>query len=102
MKFLSFARVIAFTMFLTAAGILNVSAQTNANSGNANYTAPARTVERTTTVRDNDTNWGWLGLLGLAGLAGLIPKKRAVEVHDNRTVRDDTTTNRTTDRNTNM
>jgi MYXO-CTERM domain-containing protein len=99
MKFLSFARVIAFTMFLTAAAVLNVSAQTNTNSSNGNYsTTPTRTVERTTTVRDNDTDWGWLGLLGLAGLAGLIPKKRAVEVHDNRTVRDD----RTTDRNTNM
>lgn len=98
MKFFSFARVIAFTMFLTAAAILNVSAQTNTNSTNGNYTTtPARTVERVVT-HDNDTNWGWLGLLGLAGLAGLIPKKRAVEVHDNRTVRED----RTTDKNTNM
>jgi hypothetical protein len=96
MKFLSFARVIAFTMLLTGAAVLNVSAQTNTNSSNGNSATPTRTVERTTTVRDNDTDWGWLGILGLAGLAGLIPKKRAVEVHDNRTVRDDRTTDRTT------
>ncbi|MEK3779801.1 WGxxGxxG family protein [Paenibacillus sp. FSL R5-0810] len=31
----------------------------NTNSYNANAT------------RDNDTDWGWLGLIGLAGLAGL-------------------------------
>jgi MYXO-CTERM domain-containing protein len=110
MKFLSFAKVFAFTIFLTAAAVLNAPAQ--ANSGNNNSfndntrPTPARTVERTTTVRENDTDWGWLGLLGLAGLAGLIPKKRHVEVHDNRTVRDDrttgTTTDTTTNRNTNV
>jgi MYXO-CTERM domain-containing protein len=53
-------------------------AQSNANGGGDR--------DRNTTARndrDDDTNWGWLGLLGLAGLAGLIPKKRpAVVVHD--------------------
>ncbi len=114
MKFLSFAKVFAFAVFLTAATVLNAPAQANSgnnNSGNDNTrAATTRTVERTTTVREDDTDWGWLGLLGLAGLAGLIPKKRAVEVHDNRTVREDrttgtttgTTTDTTTNRNTNL
>jgi hypothetical protein len=31
--------------------------------------------------RDNDSNWGWIGLLGLIGLAGLA-KKRDVTVRD--------------------
>ncbi len=115
MKFLNFAKVIAFTIFLTAAAVLNAPAQANngntySNNNDNTRATTTRTVERTTTVRENDTDWGWLGLLGLAGLAGLIPKKRAVEVHDNRTVREDrttgtttgTTTDTTTNRNTNL
>jgi hypothetical protein len=40
-----------------------VHAQTNPSTGTTNST--------TTTNRDDNTNWGWLGLLGLAGLIGL-------------------------------
>lgn len=36
--------------------------------------------------RDNDTDWGWLGLLGLIGLAGLTGRKR--HDHTNTTYRD--------------
>ncbi|MEG3439642.1 WGxxGxxG family protein [Pannus brasiliensis CCIBt3594] len=36
----------------------------------------ARTDVNTTTYRDNDFDWGWLGLIGLAGLAGLAGRKR--------------------------
>ena len=50
-----------------------------------------RTVER-----DNDTDWGWLGLLGLLGLAGLMPKKHT---HDRDRVVD--TADRTTKDNRN-
>jgi hypothetical protein len=45
--------------------------------------------------RDNDTDWGWLGLFGLLGLAGLLPKKRQVEVQQFKDTRNDETTNRT-------
>ena len=39
--------------------------------------------------RDEDRDWGWLGLLGLAGLLGLMPRKRVpVVVNETRTVRD--------------
>lgn len=92
MKFLSFARVIVFTIILTATAVLNAPAQINGSNGNT-VTTSTRMPER---VQDNDTDWGWLGLLGLLGLAGLVPKKRAVEVQDNRTVREDRTTDRTT------
>jgi MYXO-CTERM domain-containing protein len=38
-------------------------------------------------ARDNDTDWGWVGLLGLAGLLGLKRKERDVSVRTaNRTV----------------
>jgi MYXO-CTERM domain-containing protein len=57
-----------------------VSAQNNNNSERAN-TNTARVADR-----DDDTDWGWLGLLGLAGLAGLIPKKRAAVVVQDRDV----------------
>ena len=37
--------------------------------------------------RDNDHDWGWLGLLGLGGLLGLMPRKRVPVVHESRDVR---------------
>lgn len=43
---------------------VSVSAQ-NANTGAAGQT-----------TRDDDTDYGWIGLLGLAGLAGLLGRKR--------------------------
>lgn len=58
---------------------MSVSAQTNSNSNynsSANINAqPTRVVER-----DDDTDFGWLGLLGLAGLAGLLKKPKQVVV----------------------
>jgi len=77
-------RVSAFVLGLAVITVLPTSAQTNANS-NVTRTDTNRVVER-----DNDFDWGWLGLLGLLGLTGLIPKKRAVEVREHQ----DTTTNR--------
>ena len=59
------------------ASAMSAYAQTNTNTAATSANTP-RTVVR----EDDDTDWGWIGLLGLAGLAGLIPRKRAVEVHD--------------------
>jgi len=50
------------------------------NNNNAVGTTNANTTR--VVDRDDDTDWGWLGLLGLAGLVGLIPKKRDVVVRD--------------------
>jgi len=69
-----------FVLGLAVVAVFPVAAQ----PGNANSTNRVETTTRTV-ERDNDTDWGWLGLLGLAGLAGLMPKKRHVEVRDNRT-----------------
>ena len=43
--------------------------------------ASAPTAPVTTADRDNDFDWGWLGLLGLIGLAGLMRRDRAHPVH---------------------
>lgn len=59
----------------------------NTNNRNDNTTTTTtRVVER-----DDDTDWGWVGLLGLLGLAGLLPKKRQVEVQQFRDSRTDQT-----------
>lgn len=52
------------------------SAQTNTapNNTTTTDTAPRQGVDNT--YRDNDFDWGWLGLLGLVGLAGLAGRKR--------------------------
>jgi hypothetical protein len=55
---------------------------TVAQSGGANDRSGSATR---TADRDDDTDWGWLGLLGLAGLLGLMPKRRAVDVRDTQT-----------------
>jgi len=56
---------------------MTASAQTNSNTNsvNSNPVQSTRVAER-----DNDTDWGWLGLLGLAGLAGLLKKPKQVTV----------------------
>lgn len=83
MKGLSVKRIIGISalvlifVFMTA---LPAFSQPNANNnvGRGERAETTRVVEQ----RDNDTDWGWLGLLGLLGLAGLIPKKRRVEVQE--------------------
>jgi MYXO-CTERM domain-containing protein len=40
-----------------------------------NANTPAGTQVQT--VRDDDTDWGWLGLIGLLGLAGLLRRRDA-------------------------
>ena len=84
------ARISALVLCMMILTGVSASAQNN----NGNTTGATRTETRTV-ERDNDTDWGWIGLLGLLGLAGLLPKKRPVVVQDdNRTVRNDQTTNR--------
>ena len=82
-KFLR-AGLLSLTLLALAAPL---AAQTNDNTnGNANRPAETRDDRREvrTADRDDDTDWGWLGLLGLAGLLGLMPKKkREVHVRDN-------------------
>jgi hypothetical protein len=75
-----FPRVGALVLCLTVLTAVAAFAQ----SGNTNGTGTNRTETRTV-QQDDGFDWGWLGLLWLAGLAGLMPKKRTVEVHENRT-----------------
>jgi len=81
MKYIDLQKITRNSVFvvgLAVVTVLPVAAQPS-NTSNSNR------VETTTRTVDTDTDWGWLGLLGLLGLAGLIPKKRHVEVVDNRT-----------------
>jgi MYXO-CTERM domain-containing protein len=90
MKFTNLARMIRNGLLVLVVSLITTTAvfaqANNANNSNVR-TETTRVVER-----DNDTDWGWLGLLGLLGLAGLIPKKRTVEVQEFR----DTQQNRPT------
>jgi|GEM_PF-1296245 len=72
--------LVMMTAWATFAQNANGNATNRADRGN-DRTETTRVVER-----DNDFDWGWLGLLGLLGLAGLIPKKRKVEVQEFRDV----------------
>lgn len=38
--------------------------------------APSQAPDTRPVERDDDTDWGWLGLLGLAGLFGLMKRDR--------------------------
>ena len=64
-----------FTLALAAVPFA-ASAQTNTN---VNTSAPTSQTTRVA-ERDNDTDYGWLGLLGLAGLLGLLRKPKQVVV----------------------
>lgn len=67
----------------TAASGAGTGTSTGTSAGTTDapstMTAPTRTAD-TPVRRDEDHNWGWLGLLGLAGLMGL---RRRPEVHVN-------------------
>ncbi len=78
-------RAFALVLSLVVMTSLSTSAQPNSNNNN-NARGGDRTDTTRVVERDNDTDWGWLGLLGLLGLAGLIPKKRTVEVQEFRDV----------------
>lgn len=76
-RFSIFLRVSLLSLTLLA-GAGTAAAQNNDNRAvdNRNNDRPVAVREN----RDDDTDWGWLGLLGLAGLLGLMPKKKH-EVH---------------------
>jgi hypothetical protein len=70
----------ALTAFLIGGSAGGVAvAQTG---GTPSATSPGTTTSVPATNRDNDWDWGWLGLLGLIGLAGLMRRDRAH--HDTR------------------
>jgi uncharacterized protein YceK len=69
---------------LLLALFFGVSSATTVVAQNGN-TAGTGTAANRAADRDDDTDWGWIGLLGLAGLLGLMPKKRVVDNDHNRT-----------------
>ena len=90
-------RALALGFALLAFAPSQASAQSNNNgaAGAANTNNNAATANRddrrddrreTRGDRDDDTDWGWLGLLGLGGLLGLMPRKRVPVVHESRDV----------------
>jgi MYXO-CTERM domain-containing protein len=80
MKFLDVKGMIRASALVLGLAVITTAptfAQSNANNNINARTDTTRVVER-----DDDSDWGWLGLLGLLGLAGLLPKKRRVEVQE--------------------
>jgi MYXO-CTERM domain-containing protein len=53
--------------------VVSVSAQTGTDGGRTDGTTASQTT------RDDDRDWGWVGLLGLLGLTGLMRRR---EAHD--------------------
>jgi hypothetical protein len=88
-RFSQFLRVGLLSLtLLTVAVPLAAQNNDNANTNRAADTRDDRREVRTVD-RDDDRDWGWLGLLGLAGLLGLMPKKkREVHVRETHDVRD--------------
>lgn len=100
MKFLDVIRIMRVSALVLVL-VMMMAWATFAQNANGNATnRNDRGVDRTETTRvverDNDFDWGWLGLLGLLGLAGLIPKKRKVEVQEFRDVNRPTSNTGTT------
>jgi MYXO-CTERM domain-containing protein len=92
-RFSRFLRVGLLSLTLCAFAGTATAQNNDNNNGNANRAAETRDDDRrevrTADRRDDDTDWGWLGLLGLAGLLGLMPrKKKEVHVRETDDVRD--------------
>jgi hypothetical protein len=83
-RFIRYSIIVLLLLFMTAC-LIYAQPNGNGNAGGRVDRGNDNRTERTETrvvERDNDTDWGWIGLLGLLGLAGLIPKKRKVEVQE--------------------
>jgi MYXO-CTERM domain-containing protein len=66
------SRPILLTAVLAAAFSLPAAAQTTGGTTPSATTGTTSTSTDTRSVgRDDDRDWGWIGLLGLAGLLGL-------------------------------
>ena len=63
----------ALAAMIAIAGATAPGVATAQGAGEVGTTQPTRTTDR-----DDDMDWGWLGLLGLAGLLGL---RRRDHVH---------------------
>jgi hypothetical protein len=82
MKFLALVRVGVFALTLASISALSISAQSGTGGGSpGGQTTGGGSGVTTTSNRDNDTDYGWIGLLGLVGLAGLL-RKRDASAHD--------------------
>lgn len=79
---------VALCLSLSSLGATPAAAQ-NTNNGNTSAAREERRDDdrrdtaRTAADREEDRDWGWLGLLGLAGLLGLMPRKRVPVVVNN-------------------
>lgn len=86
MRIYALHKVVRTGVFTLALAVLpltiSASAQnsSNSNSTNANYATNTNAQTTRVVERDDDTDFGWLGLLGLAGLAGLLKKPQQVVV----------------------
>lgn len=87
MKIQNMRRIMGAGVFTLALAAVPFAASAQTNTG-VNSSAPTTQTTRVA-ERDNDTDYGWLGLLGLAGLAGLLRKPKQVVVD-----REDNTMNR--------
>lgn len=81
MKFLTFNGFLRISIL--ALGLLfsagSINAATDVNTRTPTTMDRDSYTTRTTTEREDHTDWGWIGLLGLLGLTGLMQKKRTID-----------------------
>ena len=90
MKFLSLTSFFRISI-LAFATLFSAGSLHSAETVNTTVDRNNNTVR---TQREDNTDWGWIGLFGLLGLAGLLPKNRRND-YDRK---DKDTNNRTTNR----
>ncbi len=82
MKLYSTRTVVRAGIFTLSLAVLpstmTADAQTNSNLNSTTMNSNAQATR--VVERDDDTDFGWVGLLGLAGLAGLLKKPKQVVV----------------------
>ena len=69
------SKVVGAGVLTLSMAILPLTLSASAQTGTTTENNPQLQGTDVVATRDNDFDWGWLGLIGLAGLAGLARKR---------------------------
>ena len=77
MKRSNLPKILGAGVLALSLAIMPLSLPASAQSPSAESTAPTLDTTPFQETKDDNNNWGWLGLLGLIGLANLLRKPQA-------------------------